>query len=83
MEYREPWYGSSDPSLVAESMRKISPGHVLCGIPLRALARRRDTDDVLFELQDGSGRLAKVRLSWRRASDPTWPATTTFLGPAA
>jgi hypothetical protein len=78
MEYLEPWYAASDPLLVTELRREVAPGHVLFGVPVSTLARRQDCDDVLFMLLDGSGRLAKVHLTWQPEPDTSWPATTVY-----
>jgi hypothetical protein len=47
-------------------------------VPVRAIAQRRDTDDVLFQIEDGSGRLAVVHLTWRIESDRSWLFTGIF-----
>jgi hypothetical protein len=78
MTYLEPWYAAEDPALVAELSREVGPGHVLSGIPVKVLARRRDRDDVLFKILDGSGRVASVHLTWQVESSPTWPSATVF-----
>ncbi len=43
-----------------------------------ARERRRDRDDVLFEILDGSQRLALVHLTQQAESDPRWPLTILF-----
>jgi hypothetical protein len=47
-------------------------------VPVVALARRRDQDDVLFGLADG--RVAEVHLTWsgKVEADSRWPRTTIF-----
>jgi hypothetical protein len=63
MNYLEPWYALAEGECIAlraELTRELPPGHALQGIQVKCLARRQDRDDVLFELQDGSGRFASV-----------------------
>lgn len=78
MEWPEPWGLIDDAataaSFEAELGRELVPGHTLFGLPLRAIGRRCDGDDVLFAVEDGSGRVAAVHLTWRRgAESPPWP----------
>jgi hypothetical protein len=44
------------------------------------LARRQDCDDVLFALEDGTGRVAVVHLSYQIERDPRWPSVEWFDG---
>ncbi len=63
--------------LERELARELGPGHPLLGKRVRALGRRQDRDDVLFELLD-SGECAVVHLTWTQSPperDPRWPAT--------
>jgi hypothetical protein len=83
MNYVEPWYAATDAALVDELRRELSKGHVLFGASLAARARRQDRNDVLFEVLDGSGRLAQVHLTYQREADPRWPSTTVFASEAA
>jgi hypothetical protein len=65
--------------LEAELCRELKPGHPLFELPTRALGRRFDQDDVLFEILDGSDRVAQVHLSWEGEREkPPWPATALF-----
>ncbi len=81
-----PWHsiedGTRDDGMVQELRREICDRHVLYGLPVRPVGRRQDCDDVLFELLDGSGRLAVVHLTYSRypEPDPRWPNTTMFNG---
>jgi len=78
MEFLEPWSEVSGPGLVDELRREMASGHVLENLDLAALARRQDCDDVLYALNDGSGRLAVVHLTYRstRETNPSFPSTT-------
>ena len=63
----------------AELRREVKPGHPLFGAPVAAIARRYDQDDVLFELLDGSCRVAEVHLTWAGDREsPPWPGTALF-----
>ena len=78
MDYLEPWFAVDDTAWVDELNRELSPGHALHGMKLAARARRQDCDDVLYEFLDGSGRLAKVHLTYRKETDPSRPLTTVY-----
>jgi hypothetical protein len=83
VQWIEPWQPIETPSeadaLRAELNRELPPSHPLSGLPLRAIGRRRDGDDVLFAIEDGSGRVASVHLTWRAAQEVLpWPSTTLF-----
>jgi len=61
--------------------REVGPDHPLFGKPAKALARREDRDDVLFEISDGTERkYAVVHLTWSRRMEPSgeWPGTQFF-----
>jgi hypothetical protein len=82
----EPWMPIEQPE-AREAMRselrsELCPSHPLFGLPVVALARRCDQDDVLFELADG--RVAEVHLTWSRKqeTDPRWPRATIFASAA-
>ncbi len=49
-----------------ERVAKSVPDHELYGLPVPAIARPVDTDDVLNAIEDGTGRVADVHLTWRR-----------------
>ncbi len=78
MNWLAPWYESSDASLVAELEREVCVGHPLWRLSVRLLARRQDCDDVLFEVEDRSGRVAVVHLTFSVEKDPRWPITEIF-----
>ncbi|HSM92567.1 MAG TPA: hypothetical protein VLT47_06720 [Anaeromyxobacteraceae bacterium] len=61
-----------------ELRREVSAGHLLSGRPVRAIARRHDRDDVLFEAAD-TGECFVVHLTWSsRAERPPLPATHAY-----
>ena len=65
--------------LTAELARDLDPGHPLFGVAVAAVALAPDSDDVLFRLLDGSGRLAVVHLTWRKGIEALpWPFTTIY-----
>jgi len=73
-----PWQAESSPQAVAELAREIRSGHPLWQIPVRVLARRQDSDDVLFAVDDGTGRVAVVHLTYQVELDPRWPSVALF-----
>lgn len=82
MKFLAPWYEKKDDALVAELQREIPKGHALHAIPVTALGRRDEKDDVLFALQDGTGRLAAVRLTFQVETDVRWPSFSMFASEA-
>ena len=84
----EPWYPvdafgaeravDMAATLEQQLRREICERHVLHGESVRLIARRADTDDVLFALS--GGRVAEVHLTWRQGTepDPRWPDTRIF-----
>ena len=77
-----PWQSveTSNDALEAELKREVAQGHPLFGIRVTAIGQRRDDDDVLFQLNDGSARVAVVHLSWRTRpeEDSQWPHTVLY-----
>ncbi len=60
---------------------EIGKGHPLYGAPVRAIGRRIDRDDVLFQLLRHLSDYAVVHLTWseREEPDPRWPSFELFL----
>ena len=60
---------------------EIVKGHPLYGVPVKAIGRRTDRDDVLFQLLRHLCDYAVVHLTWsgREESDPRWPSFELFL----
>lgn len=78
-----PWYSvAEDPAEAAamehELRRELSAGHPLFCLPIRTIGRRQRTDDVLFMIDDGTGRVAEVHLTWTQNESPPWPFTTIY-----
>lgn len=84
MEIREPWWVPQNLNAFEKQLAEETPsGHVLDGIGVRALASRQDCDDVLFELLDGSSRVAVVHLTYSANVDRAWPRTKLFANYSA
>lgn len=80
MQILEPWFATTGLQLVEELRRELSPGHVLEGIEVSAIGQRKDRDDVLYALQDGSNRLAVVHLTYSKSRETrsSYPITRVF-----
>jgi hypothetical protein len=78
MEMLDPWYEDRNPALGQELRSETCQGHVLYELPVSPLARRQDCDDILFALEDGTGRVAVVHLTYSKETDPFWPRTELF-----
>jgi hypothetical protein len=79
IEWLDPWYpveAGEQENLENELRREIVPGHELYGVPAVAIGRRKDRDDALFWLRDGTNRLAVVHLTWQLGlvEAPQWPS---------
>ncbi len=78
-QWLDPWIPvSSGGALERELSTELPPTPLLTGVSLRAIARRLDNDDVLFELTGHDKPLAVVHLSYRREADPQLPWTVLF-----
>lgn len=85
MEWVEPWWhvAAERPELTAlyerEMRAEVGADHPLYDVPVAAIGKDDSCDDVLFQLLDGSGRVAVVHLTWTRHPEPMpWPATEIF-----
>ncbi|GAK72999.1 hypothetical protein RRU01S_29_01160 [Agrobacterium rubi TR3 = NBRC 13261] len=88
MEWLEPWEPVGDEMTVeSQSFREawerelrteVTSSHVLYGFDAKLIARRYDSDDALYKLDDG--RVARVHLTWKQAAEigPRWPETTIY-----
>ena len=81
-EWLEPWQRLEDSgdALVTELQKELALQHVLHGVPVVAVGRRSDSDDVLFATADPLKPIAVVHLTWigRTEVDPQWPWTTLY-----
>ena len=82
-DFVEPWVavGSERASLEEELRRELSPDNTLSGFNMRAIGRRVDCDDVLFEVCDAKAdfKLALVHLTWSgKVESSPWPITKLF-----
>jgi hypothetical protein len=87
VEWLVPWHSvGDDPAQVAgmerELQRELLAGHPLFGLPVKTLARRQDCDDVLFALEDGTGRVAVVHLTYTHSPPERLPWPDTILFPS-
>jgi hypothetical protein len=78
-----PWARVDDGGhdLEVELYKEVNRGHPLHSLSARAVARRTDCDDVLFEVNSPDLRYAVVHLTWKGAPerDPRWPETEFFM----
>ena len=77
----EPWYPlqSNEEYFDEELCREISEVHPLYKIKTKAIARREDCDDVLFELENYVNKYAVVHLTWsRKMENSDFPSTTFY-----
>jgi hypothetical protein len=83
IDWLDPWKPITDPDLArafeGELARELAPGHALAGLPLQAIGQHGGTDDFLFQVNDGSGRVALAHLTWSgRRETPPWPESLLF-----
>ncbi len=85
MEWLDPWWSTEcmdakfHDTFAGELQLEVAPGHELFGLPTRVIGRRSDCDYALFELLDGTGRVAYVHLTWIQKQDkPPFPASAIF-----
>lgn len=84
MEWLEPWNSTAardarfHESFREQLEREVPAGHVMYRLPARIIARGNG-DDALFEILDGSGRVAEVHLTWAQGQERLpWPITTIY-----
>lgn len=79
-----PWHPittrNREDHLAHELQREVCRQHVLFNVPVKSIGYRQDCDDVLFQLLDGSERVAVVHLTYAQhpEPDPAWPNTKLF-----
>ncbi len=63
----------------AELRHEIKAGHPLFGLPITAIGHLPGQDDVVLQINDGSGRVAQVHVTWAgKRERPPWPSTAIF-----
>jgi hypothetical protein len=64
--------------LERELQKELGSKHELKDRSARLIARRRDSDEALYELE--GGQVAQAHLTWRKSSepDPRWPVCSVF-----
>lgn len=83
IDFVEPWVavGSERASFEEELQRELSPSNPLLALSLRAIGRRTDCDDVLFEVYNRKAdfQLALVHLTWSgKVESNSWPIAELF-----
>jgi hypothetical protein len=80
LEWLKPWerLEASEDAFVSELQKEMPPRHVLHGLSVINIARRIDSDDVLFVTSDPTKPLAVVHLTYHAEYDPQWPYTTLY-----
>ena len=83
MDWLEPWTSTEGSEAAylktfAEQLaRETSHGHELHRLAVRLIGRGNG-DDALFEILDGSGRVAEVHLDWQGKQKPPWPSSVVY-----
>lgn len=84
MEWLDPWWSTEDKDqnfhdgFARQLQLEVGPDHALFGLPVRLIGRGNG-DDALFDILDGTGRVAVVHLTWAKRTEPLpWPLTTFY-----
>jgi hypothetical protein len=84
-EFLEPWRSMDgrdahfQQKFLDQLKIEVGPGHIIYGLPVRLIGRDGGSDDTLFEILDGSGRLALVHLTWAKGRERLpWPVTSIY-----
>ena len=84
MEWLEPWWSTEDHDqhfheiFQRQLAREVPPGHCMHGLPAKLIARGNG-DDALFQILDGSDRVANVHLTWSKGQERLpWPQTSIY-----
>src|SRR5690349_21333053 len=90
MEWIGPWWSvESQTHEFRDEFRKqlefeVSPGHEMHGLAVRLIGRNNSNDDAVFQILDGSNRVAVVHLTWGKSpQSPPWPLTTVYANLSA
>lgn len=66
-------------TLAAELKRETPDGHLLRYCRVQVIGRcMADPNEFLFATDSKNARLARVHLTWRAETEPTWPYTITY-----
>jgi hypothetical protein len=84
MEWLEPWCSTKGldsrfhESQIKQLELEVPPGHGMFGLPV-GLIGRGNGDDALFEILDGSNRVAVVHMTWNKNQEQLpWPITDIY-----
>lgn len=79
LHYLNPWH-ADDTDLTVQLYKEINKKHILYGKTVKTIARRKDNDDVLFEVENSEFMYAIVHLTWAQKTldDPKYPRTETY-----
>ena len=83
MEWLDPWspIEEAEKSLIdgfaQQLARETRSGHEMHGLPVKLIGRGNG-DDALYEILDGTGRVAQVHLVWQGRQNPPWPLSTIY-----
>ncbi|KVF05620.1 hypothetical protein WJ05_27885 [Burkholderia vietnamiensis] len=84
MKWLEPWCSTEDADenfhhrFARQLQLEVGPGHELFGLPTRLIGRGNG-DDALFEILDGTSRVAVVHLTWAKTAEQLpWPITNIY-----
>ena len=85
MEWLSPWWSTEEQdstfheTFESELQLEVGPGHFVFGIPAKLIGRHDACDDALFELCDGTCRVAVVHLTWAKHEERLpWPRTEIY-----
>lgn len=84
MEWLEPWCSTEQldsrfhENFIRQLELEVPLGHDMYGLPVRLIGRG-DGDDSLFEILDGSNRVAVVHLTWSKGQERLpWPSAEIY-----
>ena len=84
MEWLEPWRSTAPldsryhANLVKQLTLEVAPGHQMYELPVKLIGKGNG-DDALFEVLDGSNRVAVVHLTWSKTREKLpWPRTEIY-----
>jgi hypothetical protein len=84
MEWLDPWWSTENhdeefhEKFRKQLEREVPLGHCMYDLPVRLIARGNG-DDALFQILNGTGRVADVHLTWSKSQERLpWPGTTIY-----